>query len=576
MAARFIVHVEVLFGSIDRLDMLSIKAAGHGLPYQKEAKLLCRKIVNFFALLSKTYEVGVRRLGITQDLLSLVTGLAHYLKILIRLALTASLRLEQDNNDKTALEQFLDTLGNLPTNTPPSDPGINPTSDTCKECCLTIEETCIKFTSQSNSDRRWHINCLRCSLCRRACLADQAMWSESKEKLVCTFCYGKRAVQKDFPDLRRGFERVSLLSQFVFLLRVALARLGSMLRDSKTLPHTSGTAQYYYSLHVDDPNLTRYDSTDGHKPQETLSRPLSAIRSRSFVGEEEAASYAKTMDGVRRMRSSHLDQQLRNSAQRARQSRIVDGPEADSASPVSPKDTNQYLTTSENTLERQQSTSSNHKLHIVEDEEISLQVPRALGDERALTLDDLPKILAIENAKQEKPTHVSRQPSTNSYEFNFMATDPVEDFSVPVENGEVPQQNVKYFSELSALEYFIVRHIAVLALETLCGDSFNLEELLELIETRKGTIWEKFGKAFRSGGDKKNVKKKGIWSAKSILTVGVFGIPLEVLIERNGSDSVMGSGPGSLRIPAFIDDSISAMRQMGMVLCDWVNVRYVD
>jgi hypothetical protein len=103
MAARFIIHVEVLFGAIDRLNGLHIKATGQsmscremtdeGLLFQKEAKLLCRKIVNFFSLLSKTYEVGVRRLGITQELLSLVTGLAHYLKILIRLALTASLRL---------------------------------------------------------------------------------------------------------------------------------------------------------------------------------------------------------------------------------------------------------------------------------------------------------------------------------------------------------------------------------------------------------------------------------------------------------------------------------------------------
>jgi hypothetical protein len=93
MAARFIVHVETLFGAIDQLDKLNIKAVGQGLQYQKEAKLLCRKIVNFFSLLSKTFEVGVRRLGITQELLSLVTGLAHYLKILIRLALTASLRL---------------------------------------------------------------------------------------------------------------------------------------------------------------------------------------------------------------------------------------------------------------------------------------------------------------------------------------------------------------------------------------------------------------------------------------------------------------------------------------------------
>jgi RhoGAP domain len=51
----------------------------------------------------------------------------------------------------------------------------------------------------------------------------------------------------------------------------------------------------------------------------------------------------------------------------------------------------------------------------------------------------------------------------------------------------------------------------------------------------------------------------------------VFGIPLEILVERNGSNSVMGSGPGSLRIPAFVDDSISAMRQMGIQLQNFTN-----
>lgn len=59
--------------------------------YTREAKMLCKKIINFFTLLSKTQEM--RRLGITQELLSLVTGLAHYLKILIRLALTTALKL---------------------------------------------------------------------------------------------------------------------------------------------------------------------------------------------------------------------------------------------------------------------------------------------------------------------------------------------------------------------------------------------------------------------------------------------------------------------------------------------------
>lgn len=222
-----------------------------GLQYQKEAKLLCRKIVNFFSLLSKTYEIGVRRLGITQELLSLVTGLAHYLKILIRLALTASLRLvslsvgpvnnqEQDFNDSTALHIFLDTLGNLPAyDAPQPDHNITPTSDSCVECQTTIEESCVKLALPDSPYRCWHSKCLRCSMCRRLLVHEQALWNESKQKVVCDSCRMRNA--KDLPDLRSGFEKSTLLMQFIFLLRVALARLGSILRDNKALPHTSGT-----------------------------------------------------------------------------------------------------------------------------------------------------------------------------------------------------------------------------------------------------------------------------------------------------------------------------------------------
>lgn len=42
----------------------------------------------------------MKKLGITQELLSLVTGLAHYLKILIRLALTSALRLVKNEQPK--------------------------------------------------------------------------------------------------------------------------------------------------------------------------------------------------------------------------------------------------------------------------------------------------------------------------------------------------------------------------------------------------------------------------------------------------------------------------------------------
>jgi len=47
------------------------------------------------------------------------------------------------------------------------------------------------------------------------------------------------------------------------------------------------------------------------------------------------------------------------------------------------------------------------------------------------------------------------------------------------------------------------------------------------------------------------------------MSVGVFRVPLEFLVEREGSDSLLGATQATLRVPSFIEDIISAMRQMG-------------
>ena len=44
---------------------------------------------------------------------------------------------------------------------------------------------------------------------------------------------------------------------------------------------------------------------------------------------------------------------------------------------------------------------------------------------------------------------------------------------------------------------------------------------------------------------------------------GVFCVPLELLVDREGTESVLGATPVPLRIPSFIDDIVSSMRQMG-------------
>jgi hypothetical protein len=90
--------------------------------HTREAKMLCRKTVNFFSLLSHTQESPEKKAQVTQELLALVTGLAHYLKILIRIALTGSLKLEREHGNVKALDYLLARLSLLAKDD--GDPGV--------------------------------------------------------------------------------------------------------------------------------------------------------------------------------------------------------------------------------------------------------------------------------------------------------------------------------------------------------------------------------------------------------------------------------------------------------------------
>jgi hypothetical protein len=84
---------------------------------------------------------------------------------------------------------------------------------------------------------------------------------------------------------------------------------------------------------------------------------------------------------------------------------------------------------------------------------------------------------------------------------------PMEVVQAREEQRSLPRENsIPYIAELSALELAIVKHAALLALtRSALRDQFDLDELIELVETKKSGFWNKLFKA----GDKKNVKKKG-------------------------------------------------------------------
>ena len=295
--------------------------------------MLCRKTVDLFTLLSHTQETGARRMGMTQELLALVTGLAHYLKILIRLALTGALKREREQDVREAITNFLDKLhmlaiqgsnpsarrimkrsngelipqsdsGNLgtqgvvygfkslapenagesPFSASPKDPVlakvpvVNPPSDLCVKCNQTVEEDCVRLGTY----QRWHSHCLTCQTCGKAAAmptfkepktiedrekdgSQPGQDKESKPKAstarrppanVGVFVFEVETVKETTSfgviptaifctehghgGCRSGFQAVSRLEQYAFLLNVALRRLYVLLKKRGVVPLSPG------------------------------------------------------------------------------------------------------------------------------------------------------------------------------------------------------------------------------------------------------------------------------------------------------------------------------------------------
>lgn len=507
-----------------------------GLAYGRESKLLCKKIVSFFSLLSKTQDTGVRKLGVTQELLSLVTGLAHYLKLLIRICLQGALKVEKEHDTADALYQLLDDLSTLES-MKNDDESLQITagmaklsannSDQCTHCRKPIEDECAL-----SGEKRWHLGCVLCAQCATelGTSLDQARLHPD-HNVYCATCGG----QKGEPG--QPLEHITKLQQYVFLLKVALARLLEILRSTGALPPLS-----------DDPTLEGLELGDGPRSMDRNSVILRS-NSQSNAGEERShreSSYENTLNDVRRLRSTRLDKHLSSSLRKARTSRIMDGPEGRAGANGDPR---------------------NRTMQIDEEQGPEGTTEQYFGHQDALTLDDIPRIVAAEQAREHQPNayRQSRQEL-----FRSPATEPA--FGAGSGSGagghqrslsdgrdadlragdRSPQRGGgrKFFSELSGLEYFIVRHVAVLSMQPLLDPEFTLEELLGLIEARKApNFWNKFGKAFGGKDTRKGSKKKG-----------VFGVPLDVVVERDGADSTDGVGPGALRIPAIIEDTITAMK----------------
>jgi hypothetical protein len=254
------------------------------------------------------------------------------------------------------------------------------------------------------------------------------------------------------------------------------------------------------------------------------------------------------MTDIKRLRSTRLDKHLSSTMKRARTSRIIDGPEA-----------------LESGADGAQMRGG---MQIVQEREHPNDADNVTLGVNALALDDIARMAALEQQREQRP---------NAFRAGGSAL-LGQDHQGKLVNGHRRQMSLgneldtaaegrprTYFSELSPLEYFKLKGLAVLQLGLLLDDSqYNQGELLDLIETKRSNFWGKigFGKAFKN--DKTKTKKGQSSTDKPASEKATFYQSLEYLVDKYGAESTDGVGPGTLKIPALLQDAITAMRSMDM------------
>lgn len=181
---------------------------------------MCKKIVKFFQIcVIQSAETGVKRLEVTQELSSPVTGLAHYLRLLVRIGLQACLKLEYNRVSK-ALTVFLKALttvkeSKLCVSSIPLLELFSKNADSCAACNKPVEDDCYRLDKNI-----WHKGCYKCTHCG-------VVYNGRVGVLGKLTCYSCRVLSNVVP--------VSGLEQHSHLLHVALARFQATICPGKPL-----------------------------------------------------------------------------------------------------------------------------------------------------------------------------------------------------------------------------------------------------------------------------------------------------------------------------------------------------
>lgn len=563
---------------------------------RKEPRNISGKIMSYLAILRKSHQIASSG-SLSSELLSVITGCAHYLKLLIRIGLNNALKLNILRGETRPFDTFLELIGKYDEiesqDKLAGDARVSIRSrlsiaynatDACHHCKKSIEKSCVRF-----GDARWHLKCFECSHCHRkpdSIFKVELYLYGPDDLILCSEC-AKNVIKGNIPKIETN-EQDAVVEADSSVSKSDKANKAP--KDILSLGYTSGfvpvsdLAQLSYLLRI---AILR--SKAAFKREFGEYNKNTSLPQRTKISEESAGTeknYTKTLDEITALRTKRESQSLQESVKRrARKSVVLESPsgtvaKSDNVDNLTPGSDAGDVNSQDYTKRRIESSGSLAlfiplqgdldqnvfqlgKLKIREESSTQLvsnsldRTTDLLKNEKSLTLDDIPRIVAAEQAREQRPNAFKHHNSLYQKRLLLLQISAGIHNRVPSGNlsqgpNEPPNdeinQKTKYYSELTKTEHFILRHIAMEAILKTSGH-FNRDELAPLLQTKKlSNFWDKF----KFGAGEKHAKNC------------VFGVNLSEVCKRYGVDSEFGVGPAQLRIPIIVDDVIRALRQKDM------------
>ncbi|CDO94115.1 unnamed protein product [Kluyveromyces dobzhanskii CBS 2104] len=255
-SALLVLKVSCLLKAIDSLDSLRIYQTNPNSILAKDAHIECKsdqtlktfiriqtkipnklstKIMIYLQLLRKlTNNNNSENCVDVSSFISVITGIAQFLKLLIRDSLTNALEYCKMSKSSSALLKYLREIErNEKYHERPFD-FISTTidaTDSCTYCEKYIKDSCIR-----HGKHRWHKECFCCNICGKSIdnhELSEASYNEKTNKVHCARC------SVDDPESKVGVQSVSSLEQLIFLLQIALVRSQTVMKYNSNFTNTT-------------------------------------------------------------------------------------------------------------------------------------------------------------------------------------------------------------------------------------------------------------------------------------------------------------------------------------------------